>query len=557
MKKLFAYLSLLLILTCAKEDSQSPNTAPSNMVPKYTLTASAGEGGSVAPATGSFNAGTQVSITATASSGYTFSSWSNGSTANPVSVTLNANTSITANFEVIINSYTLTVTSQEGGSVNSEGGEYEEGTQVSITATANEGYRFTGWSDGSTEETITTTINSDTALTANFELIPDYTLTVTSTEGGSVSIEGGEYQEGTEIEITATPNEGYRFDGWEGIDSNENTLTLTVTSDTEISPIFTLIIQTPDSYSVDEYWGQIVDFEPEFFFSSDLPEFAREGLEETVKLASNYFGLYGPIEIWSVSRDASSSEKRELESIYCERRSNRNQGNYEDCVSQQRFENIGSSINGKRELGYHLMHHRNDFTFANNSDYRHYAMTTMTHEYTHIVQSANLFTKNYEDRPDGGRRRIGWGPIFFSEGTAVYYAEFIQRKLRQNGTPVENAPNVDSQGGSLRNIMKRFMVEDIIPNLVNCPNFNIWDVNYSTRETCSPYRLGAWGVSYLLDKVNDQDAFWKTLWPNINEMGWDGAFEFTFGVTMEQFNQEFLEFLELPIEQQLEIIPDI
>jgi hypothetical protein len=40
-------------------------------------------------------------------------------------------------------------------------------------------------------------------------------------------------------------------------------------------------------------------------------------------------------------------------------------------------------------------------------------------------------------------------------------------------------------------------------------------------------------------------------------MGWDGAFEFTFGVTMDQFNQEFLEFLELPIEQQLEIIPDI
>jgi hypothetical protein len=101
------------------------------------------------------------------------------------------------------------------------------------------------------------------------------------------------------------------------------------------------------------------------------------------------------------------------------------------------------------------------------------------------------------------------------------------------------------------------MKYDIQPNLDSCPNFNIWEVNYSTRETCSPYRLGAWGVAYLLDKVNDQDAFWKSLWPNINEMGWDGAFEFTFGVTMDQFNQEFLEFLELPIEQQLEIIPDI
>ena len=323
-----------------------------------------------------------------------------------------------------------------------------------------------------------------------------------------------------------------------------------------------MIIQTPTSYGVDEYWGKIVEFEPEFFFSNDLPEFAREGLKETIKLVSNYFGLYGPIEIWSVGRDASSSEKRQIEAVFCERRSSRKDHwnrftNYETCVALNEFEEIGSSISGQRFYGYHIMYHRNDFTFANNSDYRNYAMTTMTHEYTHIVQAANLFTKNEEDRPDGDRRRIGWGPIFFSEGTAVYYAEFIQRKLRQNGTPVENAPNVNNQGRSLRHKMKEFMENDIIPHLDSCPNFNIWDVNYSTRETCSPYRLGAWGVAYLLDKVNDQDAFWKTLWPNIDEMGWDGAFEFTFGLTMEQFNQEFLEFLELPIEQQLEIIPDI
>ena len=304
--------------------------------------------------------------------------------------------------------YTLTVSAAEGGTVSTEGGTYDEGIEVTITVTANEGYRFTGWEgNDSTNESLTITLNSDQTLQALFELIPIYTLTVTTSEGGTVSTEGGEYQEGTEIEITAIPEDGYRFDGWEGNESNESAITINISSDTEISPIFNFIIQAPASYGVDEYWGKIVDFEPEFFFSSDLPEFAQEGLKETVKLVSNYFGLYGPIEIWSVGRDASSSEKRELESIYCERRSNRNQGNYEDCVSEQRFENIGSSINGKRELGYHLMHHRNDFSFANNSDYRHYAMTTMTHEYTHIVQAANLFTKNEEDRPDGERKRIG------------------------------------------------------------------------------------------------------------------------------------------------------
>ena len=459
--------------------------------------------------------------------------------------------------------YSLTVTAAEGGTVSTEGGTYDEGTEVTITATPSEGYRFTGWEgNDSTSESLTITLNSNQTYQALFELIPIYTLTVTSSEGGTVSTEGGEYEEGTEIEVTATPNEGYRFDGWEENDSNENTIRLNISSDTEISPIFNLKIQTPTNYGEDEYWGQIVDFEPEFFFSSDLPEFAREGLVQTVKLVSNYFGLYGPIEIWSVGRDASSSEKRDIEAVFCERRSSRKDHwdrfiDYDSCVSLNEFEEIGSSISGQRFYGYHIMYHRNDFTFSNNSDYTHYAMTTITHEYTHIVQAANLFTKEEEDRPDDIRKRIGWGPIFFSEGTAVYYAEFIQRKLRQNGTPVENSPNVDNQGGGLRNKMKEFMENDIIPYLDSCPNFNIWDVNYSTRETCSPYRLGAWGVAYLLDKVNDQDAFWKTLWPSINEMGWDGAFEFTFGVTMEQFNQEFLEFLDLPMEQQLEIIPDI
>ena len=47
------------------------------------------------------------------------------------------------------------------------------------------------------------------------------------------------------------------------------------------------------------------------------------------------------------------------------------------------------------------------------------------------------------------------------------------------------------------------------------------------------------------------------MFPLINDLGYYGAFEQAFGITFEEFNKEFLEFLELPIEQQLEIIPDI
>ena len=47
-----------------------------------------------------------------------------------------------------------------------------------------------------------------------------YTLTVSAGEGGTVSTEGGTYDEGTNVTVTATPSEGYEFIGWEGDEVN-------------------------------------------------------------------------------------------------------------------------------------------------------------------------------------------------------------------------------------------------------------------------------------------------------------------------------------------------
>ena len=48
--------------------------------PSYTLTVNAGAGGSVSSTGGTYDDGTQVTITVTPNSGYSFSSWSDGST---------------------------------------------------------------------------------------------------------------------------------------------------------------------------------------------------------------------------------------------------------------------------------------------------------------------------------------------------------------------------------------------------------------------------------------------------------------------------------------------
>jgi hypothetical protein len=135
--------------------------------------------------------------------------------------------------------YTLTVTAGEGGTVSTEGGAYDEGTEVTFTASVNEGYRFTGWEGSdSSSESLTITLNSNQTYQALFELIPIYTLIVTTSEGGTVSTEGGEYEEGAEIQIIATPKVGYVFGGWIGSNSVSANISLNLNTNIELEALF-------------------------------------------------------------------------------------------------------------------------------------------------------------------------------------------------------------------------------------------------------------------------------------------------------------------------------
>jgi hypothetical protein len=69
--------------------------------------------------------------------------------------------------------YTLTVTAGDGGSVDVLGGTYNENSNVTVTATADEGYAFSVWSDGSTNSALTITMSSNKRITATFKLIPN------------------------------------------------------------------------------------------------------------------------------------------------------------------------------------------------------------------------------------------------------------------------------------------------------------------------------------------------------------------------------------------------
>ena len=62
-------------------------------------------------------------------------------------------------------------TSAVGNGTVTEGGMYAEGTEITLTATPDEGYHFTQWSDGSTDNPRTLILTQDTSLVAYFEII--------------------------------------------------------------------------------------------------------------------------------------------------------------------------------------------------------------------------------------------------------------------------------------------------------------------------------------------------------------------------------------------------
>lgn len=101
MKNLSLYISMLLMLTCAKEDSQINVSGELNQVKKYNINVTANSGGEVNTNGGNFSQGIELILIATPKTGYNFTGWSNGSLENPLNLIVTSDTNISANFELV------------------------------------------------------------------------------------------------------------------------------------------------------------------------------------------------------------------------------------------------------------------------------------------------------------------------------------------------------------------------------------------------------------------------------------------------------------------------
>ena len=223
-----------------------------------TATASPAEAGTVAGA-GEYAQDIEVTLTATANTGYRFENWTVGSnteTANPLTFTITENITATANF-VALTSYTINATANDAnmGTVTG-GGTYYEGETVTLTATPKTGYRFVNWSNSSTDAKLTFTASENLDLTANFEICT-YTLTSFSNDETKGTVSGaGTYNYGATATLTATPTDGYKLLYWSDR-STENPRTITMTKNEAISAYFVKIYDEEPTFTITKLWENL------------------------------------------------------------------------------------------------------------------------------------------------------------------------------------------------------------------------------------------------------------------------------------------------------------
>jgi len=226
----------------------------------YDVTISATEGGIVSPQSGSFEEGSSVTFTATPNAEYEFTKWSNGSTQNPLVLTVISDLSIQATFTK--KQYELIITKEGDGTVNEKvintGKGYDSGTKIELTAVPAGEWVFAGWSGDvtSTDNPLQVTISSPKNIKAKF-VKRKYPLTINIEGQGTVTEEivntgrTTEYDSGTTVRLTAQASEGWEFVGWTGnIISNVNPVQLNISSSKSLIANFNKInILINESYN--------------------------------------------------------------------------------------------------------------------------------------------------------------------------------------------------------------------------------------------------------------------------------------------------------------------
>ena len=353
-------------------------------------------------------------------------------------------------------------------------------------------------------------------------------------------------------------------------------------------------LATPPDGKPTDPWGTKLDYSPEIFCGSDVSDRTCLWFAKSVVATFEEYGLYAPTEYWVVGADVEANQVG-LAGELCNRRVARDQvwgKNQEQCLAEENDPN-GHKMEYYRKLSNGVINEGSNGNSASlsgdaaNGYMKYYASVSpgfhfldvgipigpgtpwggvsgeidqkiVFHEGYHSFQSAHILTMDDYTTPENEREAFR-GPTWWNEGSAEWmayvgmFSALENRKLDLITTEL----GIDSKF-AFQNEMKIKMDVGKENMAQNCPGQGIKDLSYSNAcySMGNPvvYELGAWAVAYLHDKKGS--AFSAEFYAQLEELGWEGAFVATFGISSEDFYVEFDEFLKLPLSEQMAILPD-
>jgi YVTN family beta-propeller protein len=197
------------------------------------------------PASGTYTAGTVVTLTAAPATNFQFAGWSGACTGSSACVvTMDAAKSVTATFT--LKQFVLSLATVGSGTITANplpvAGTYTAGTVVTLTAAPATNFQFAGWSGACTGSSCIVTMDAAKSVTATFTL-KQFVLTLTTVGSGTITANpqpvGGTYGAGTVVALTAAPATNFQFAGWSGACTGSSCI-VTMDAAKSVTATFTL-----------------------------------------------------------------------------------------------------------------------------------------------------------------------------------------------------------------------------------------------------------------------------------------------------------------------------
>ncbi len=230
-----ALLGTASIISCGKKNNGNNDKTSEKQIDKCVLTTINSDlfAGTITNYNNlKLNIGTEIILLAKPQYGYSFDGWYYGE--NKISdetnyrFTIYSDLELTAKWHMDFKTYalnTINVDTKCGSISDYQDQRLKEGDEVSVSASANEGYEFDGWYEGndkvSDSSLYTFNIDHNTVLFVRWKKsqgeTTKYTLTTindNSNAGNITSYTNQEFDEGASVTLTANNNSGFEFDGW-------------------------------------------------------------------------------------------------------------------------------------------------------------------------------------------------------------------------------------------------------------------------------------------------------------------------------------------------------